>query len=94
MKFFQKISQCFSAKSAPKAVFSTVEYKGFTITPQPMMDGGQFRVAAMIEKVVSGTLKQHHFIRSDTLASADKTAELTVIKCKILIDQAGEGMFK
>ena len=94
MDFFKKISQIFSAKSAPEAVFSTVEYKGFTITPQPMADGGQFRVAAMIEKDVSGTLKEHRFIRSDTLASADKAAELTVIKCKILIDQAGEGIFE
>ncbi|HEY5716295.1 MAG TPA: HlyU family transcriptional regulator [Psychromonas sp.] len=94
MGFFKQIVQLFGAKPAPAAVFPAVEYKGFTITPQPMADGGQYRVAAIIEKGEGETLKQHQFIRSDTQVSADQAAELTLLKCKMFIDQTGDGMFK
>ncbi|MFT6927294.1 MAG: hypothetical protein ACJAZP_002927 [Psychromonas sp.] len=93
MGFFKKIAQSFSSKPAPAAVFPTLEYKGFKITPQPMKDNGQFRVAATIEKGAGEALKQHQFIRSDCQASSEKTAELTLIKCKIFIDQIGDKMF-
>ncbi|MFT7052533.1 MAG: hypothetical protein ACJAU1_000078 [Psychromonas sp.] len=93
MEFFKKIGQLMSPKPAPAAVFPTLEYKGFTITPQPMKDNGQFRVAAMIEKGEGDTLQQHHFIRSDCQVSAEETAKLTLLKCKIFIDQIGAKMF-
>jgi len=93
MGFFKKIGQLFSAKPVPAAVFPTLEYKGFIITPQPMKDNGQFRVAARIEKGEGETLKQHQFIRSDCQASADETAKLTLLKCKTFIDQIGDKMF-
>ncbi|MGB5444458.1 MAG: HlyU family transcriptional regulator [Psychromonas sp.] len=94
MGFFKQIAQLFSAKPAAAAVFPTTEYKGFSITPQPMQDGGQFRLAALIEKGEGEARKQHHFIRSDTVPSAGQAAELTLAKCKMFIDQTGEGMFK
>ena len=94
MEFFKNITQLFATKPAPAAVFPTTEYKGFTITPQPIKDGGQYRVAAIIEKGEGEAHKQHRFIRSDTLANADQTAELTLSKCKMFIDQIGDGMFK
>lgn len=94
MGFFKQFSQLMSGKPAPAEVFPSLEYKGFIIKPQPMKENGQFRVAAIIEKGQGATLKQHQFIRSDTLSSSDETARLTLLKCKIFIDQTGEGMFK
>ena len=94
MVFLKKITQLFSVEATPAVVFPTSEYKGFSITPQPMADGGQFRVAAIIEKGEGEALKQHRFIRSDTSGNAEKTAELTLLKCKIFIDQISDGMFK
>ncbi|MFQ3175120.1 MAG: hypothetical protein ACJAYB_001868 [Psychromonas sp.] len=94
MGFFKQFGQLISGKPVPAMAFPSIEYKGFTILPQPMKDNGQFRVAAMIEKGAGETLKQHHFIRSDSQASSEKTAELTLLKCKIFIDQVGEDMFK
>jgi hypothetical protein len=93
MGFFKQIAQLISAKAAPAAVFPTLEYKGFSITPQPMKDGGQFRISAIIEKEEGGAHKQHQFIRSDTFASAEQAAELTLPKCKMFIDQMGDKMF-
>jgi len=93
MGFLKKIGQLISGKPVPAAVFPTLEYKGFTITPQPMKDNGQFRVAAMIEKREGDTLKQHQFIRSDCQVSCDETAKLTLLKCKMFIDQVGDKMF-
>ncbi|ABM02699.1 conserved hypothetical protein [Psychromonas ingrahamii 37] len=94
MGFFKQFAQLISGKPAPAVVFPSIEYKGFTIRPEPMKDNGQFRVAAMIEKGEGETLKQHHFIRSDSQASSEKTAELTLLKCKMFIDQSGDDIFK
>lgn len=94
MGFLKKITQLFSVEPTPAMVFPTTEYKGFCITPQPMAEGGQFRVAGIIKKGEGEDLKQHHFIRSDTNGDVQKTAELTLLKCKILIDQVGAGMFQ
>ena len=93
MGFFKKIGKLFSAKPVPAAVFPTLEYKSFTIRPQPMKDNGQYRVAAIIEKGEGDTLQQHQFIRSDCQVSAEETAKLTLLKCKMFIDQVGDKMF-
>ncbi len=101
MGFFTKIAkflggstQATTAESRQNNYPST-EYKGFTITPQPIADQGQFRVAALIEKA-SGEgqeRRRHHFIRSDMVTNADQAAELAISKCKVFIDQLGEGIF-
>lgn len=93
MGFFKQIAQLINGKPASAALYPTLEYKGFIITPQPMKDNGQFRVAALIEKREGETLKQHQFIRSDCHVSSDETAKLTLLKCKMFIDQAGDKMF-
>ena len=64
-------------------------YNGFTITPKPMKEGGQFRLSAVIEK--DG--KTHHLIRADTLGSADEAGAAAVAKAKQLIDQMGDRLF-
>ena len=101
MGFFTKIGQLFTgsaqSNTSKKSIkgYLSQEYKGFTITPEPLADNGQFRVAALIEKQgeTEEDTKQHKFIRSDTVVSADQAAELAISKCKIFIDQMGDSIF-
>lgn len=68
-------------------------YEGFRIFPEPMKDGGQYRIAARIEKEIDGELRSHSLIRADTLADADAAAEASAAKARQLIDQAGDRLF-
>lgn len=96
MGFLAKIMQLFKTQEKLETTYPSHEYKGFKITPQPIADNGQFRVAALIEKPdpKSQEIRTHHFIRSDTSVSSEEAAQLSLEKCKIFIDQAGEQMFK
>lgn len=98
MGFFTKVAQFLgsSTQSAEsKRRYPSENYKGFTITPQPIADHGQFRIAALIEKAEDQEQgsRRHHFIRSDTAVNADLAAELTLTKCKVFIDQMGDNIF-
>jgi len=77
--------------SRPAAV--GVDYNGFTLYPEPMAEGGQFRVAGRINKEVNGQLREHRFIRSDMCTSAEQANELMLQKSRQFIDQMGEGIF-
>ncbi|MFT5707862.1 MAG: hypothetical protein ACI9ES_002163 [Oceanospirillaceae bacterium] len=91
MSIFSSLKSLFSTDSTPQAP-STMEsetYKGFTITPAPITDGGQFRVNGTIEK----DEKSHQFIRADVLASKDECAQEMLRKSKLMIDQVGDGLF-
>lgn len=96
MGLFTKIASIFSGGTESKPAYPSEEYKGFTITPTPLSDNGQFRISAVIEKAVDGDdeNKKYDFIRSDTTASADLAAELALSKSKIYIDQMGDQIFK
>jgi hypothetical protein len=97
MGFFTKIATLFGsgATTSSKSAYPSEEYKGLIITPQPKSDNGQYRIAGLIEKPVEGEEenKQHYFIRSDTVGSADSAAELALLKCKNYIDQMGDRIF-
>lgn len=68
-------------------------YKDFSIFPEPIKEGGTFRIAARIEKEVDGETRVHHLIRADTAQGADIAAEASVAKARQLIDEQGEGLF-
>ena len=70
-----------------------VTHEGFAIYPQPIAEGGQFRVCALIEKEVDGTLRSHRMIRADLLNDRDAAVEASLLKAKTMIDQQGEGIF-
>lgn len=71
----------------------SIEYNGFTITPTPIREGGQFRLSATITKPVGEIIQTHTFIRSDVIASRDDCIEMTIRKAKIAIDQMGDNIF-
>lgn len=81
-----------SDASQPKTHQST-EYKGFTITPSPIAEKGQYRVAGYIRKTIEGELQEHHFIRSDICPAEQQAIELTMSKSQLFIDQMGERLF-
>ncbi|MDQ2065735.1 HlyU family transcriptional regulator [Xinfangfangia sp. CPCC 101601] len=76
-----------SAASAPATAAET--YKDFSITPNPIKEGGHFRVAAKIEK--DG--KTHELIRADTMASLNQAVAISQSKAKQLIDEQGDRLF-
>lgn len=69
------------------------EYKGFRITPQPIREGGQYRIAARIEKTVDGETLRHDLIRADTMASLDEAIAISAAKARQMIDERGERLF-
>ncbi len=62
-------------------------YKDCTITPTPMREGSQWRIAGTIMKVVDGETKERTFIRADLFSSADECANFTIRKARQIIDQ-------
>lgn len=95
MGFFSKVGKLFTGAAPAKSSFPSEEYKGFTITPSPLPDQGQFRIAGLIEKKADNEeqTQQHQFIRSDMVSSEDQAAEITTQKCKVFIDQMGDRIF-
>ncbi|MCP4818162.1 MAG: hypothetical protein GY883_03180 [Shimia sp.] len=92
MSFLKRLFGNGEAK-AEKAEPEGLEYDGFTITPTPISEGGQFRVSARIEAVVDGEAKVHTLIRADVIRDADEAREMSVRKAKQLIDQMGKALF-
>ena len=78
-------------QAAPKAETAgkTEDHKGFAITPTPIAEGGQFRVAARIEK--DGHV--HELVRADTLASLEQATTISVAKARQMIDEQGDRIF-
>ena len=78
------LSRLFGGKSPkapkPEARKPSEEYKGFRITPDPIREGGQFRIAARIEKDVDGVLRTHQLIRADTTGSVDEAVAMSLAK--------------
>ena len=84
------LSRLFGAKPDPAPQpEASVDHKGFTIVPAPQKDGGQWRVAATIEK--EG--RTHHLVRADTMTDRDQCLDISVAKARQTIDEQGERLF-
>ena len=73
---------------------ASVEHEGFTITPTPMKEGGQYRLAGTITRELDGELKTHKLIRADLFTSADECGEACIRKAKQVIKEQGAGLFR
>ncbi len=87
------LSRLFGGKhrqgDAPAPAASSEDHKGFRITPQPIREGGQYRVCALIEK--DG--RKHELIRADTMASLDEAIARSLSKARQIIDEQGDRLF-
>ncbi|MEM8851840.1 MAG: HlyU family transcriptional regulator [Pseudomonadota bacterium] len=86
MSLFSKL---FGGGGSEPAAAPPTDYEGFTITPEPIQAGGEWRVAAKIEK--DG--KVHQVIRADTLRDREACADVSLAKAKQVIDQQGDRIF-
>ncbi len=89
MSLFSRLFGRKSDPSPPPAGAESVEYKGFAITPAPIKEGGQYRVAARIEKDGRG----HDLVRADSMASLEDATAISVRKARQMIDEQGDRLF-
>ena len=85
------LSKLFGGSPKPDPIPET--HNGFRIYPDPVKDGGQFRIGARIEKDVDGQTKTHRMIRADSFGSVEQANEVSLLKAKQLIDQQGDAIF-
>jgi hypothetical protein len=85
------LSRLFGGKSSPEEKAEV--YKDFRIIPDPQAEGGQFRLAARIEKEIGGAVKVHQLIRADLLQSREEAVKAAIGKAQQVIDEQGERLF-
>lgn len=93
MSLLSGLKSMFSNKGTPENAQQSIEYNGFSITPSPIREGGQFRVAATITKGEGESLQTHSFIRSDMLVNREECIQVTIRKAKMTIDQSKGRIF-
>lgn len=81
-----------SAESSPAS--EPVEYNGFTITAEPLKEGGQYKTAGTITKEINGELRSAHFIRADNHSDHGAAAVHSERKGQQIVDEQGERMFE
>jgi hypothetical protein len=93
---FGFLSRWFAREEAghETAAGEPVAYQGFTITPEPYRNRGQWQLAARITKDVAGETREHHLVRADLLTDAEEARRHAVMKAQRLIDERGDGLFE
>lgn len=91
--FFSRIFGSSAPVTKTEAAATAVLYNDFQIYPEPIAEGGVYRIAARIEKTMDGETKTHRLIRADTRASRDDAVDASVAKAKQAIDQLGTSLF-
>ncbi|ELI6430409.1 transcriptional regulator [Aeromonas salmonicida subsp. salmonicida] len=84
----------FGGQPAQAVDVTPSEYAGYLIYPEPMAEGGQYRLAGRITKELDGVLQTHRFIRSDLFANPADAERFMVQKAHTFIDQIGDRMFE
>ncbi|WP_425099727.1 HlyU family transcriptional regulator [Tropicibacter sp. S64] len=92
MSLWKKLFGGGGSEKAPAV--EVIEYEGFRITPEPIDEGGQFRICAVIEAEVDGEAKSHRLIRADLIREYDVAVEASVNKARQMIDQMGKSLFR
>lgn len=87
------LSRLFGGGGGGAAEQPAESYEGFSITPDPIKEGGSWRLAARVEKEIGGETKTHRLIRADTFQSADEAASASIAKAKQIIDEQGNRLF-
>ncbi|MFK7881370.1 HlyU family transcriptional regulator [Roseobacter sp.] len=91
MSFLKKL---FGGGAEAKAEAATETYEAFKITATPIAEGNTFRVAALIEKEVSGEMRSHNLVRADTVQGLEEAQKACFRKAKQVIDEQGDRLFR
>jgi hypothetical protein len=71
-----------------------VDYNGFTITPAPINEGGQYRTAGTISRELAGELHEVQFIRADISSDPQAAMDHSIKKGQQIIDEQGESVLQ
>ncbi|MEP1443135.1 MAG: HlyU family transcriptional regulator [Hyphomicrobiales bacterium] len=93
MSFLKKLFGGGESVPKPGKPSVSIDYNGYKITPAPMKDGSQFRLAGTIAKEIDGVEKSHMLIRADTYPSKESAEEATLAKARRVIDEQGDMIF-
>jgi hypothetical protein len=69
------------------------EYNGYRIHPAPYRRQGQYQTCGVIEREISGEVKEHRFIRAELHPSRETAIAFSIAKAKQIIDEQGERLF-
>ena len=92
-KLFQSLKGGSSEKTDTTVAADPVTYKDVTIVAAPLSEGGQFKTAGSISKIVDGVEKKTEFIRADNHSSADAAIDHSINKAKQIVDERGSSLF-
>jgi len=93
MSFLRKLFGGGGSATASRPAFEAMEHDGFVIQPEPIADGGQFRLCAVISRDFEGETRTHRMIRADMFPDAAMAAEASVRKAKQMIAEQGVRLF-
>jgi hypothetical protein len=93
MSFFKKLFGGAPKEAVVPVPAEPVDYKGCTMVAAPINEGGQFRVAGTVSKVIGGEMKTHRFIRADVFTDRNEAVAATIRKAQLIIDQNGDRAF-
>lgn len=71
-----------------------IDYKGFMITAAPINEGGQYRTAGSIAKIIDGEQKSVQFIRADNHSDRDSAVTHSERKAQQIVDEQGDAIFQ
>ena len=92
---FKKLfNALFKGEIAQSPEVEPIEYMGYLIYPEPMAEGGQYRLAGRITREIDGQLQTHRFIRSDLFVNPNDARDFMLRKAQTFIDQTGDKMFE
>jgi hypothetical protein len=92
--FFRKLTGGGGTGNDGAQAGEAVEYQGYTITPVPKPQGGQFITAGTIAKAFPDGVKTQAFIRADTHSSRDDAIAHSVGKAQQIINEQGDRLFQ
>jgi len=74
--------------SAPRTV-EAVDYKGFSIEAEPIVEDGKYRTAGFISGELDGEIRRIRFIRADQNSNIEAAIEHSFTKGRQIIDEQG-----
>jgi hypothetical protein len=88
------LRRLFGGEGEKPVAAEAVEYKGYSIIPQPRSQAGGYLTAGLIVQETAEGRREHSFVRADTHPSIDEARQFTVLKAQRLIDEQGDALFR
>lgn len=70
-----------------------VVYKGFTVVAAPIKEGGQYRTAGSISRIIDDEEQTARFIRADNHSDLKSATDHSERKARQIVDEQGDSLF-